>query len=96
VDARLFERIRRMQERFDVLCQRIEAGYSQVSETEGLAEIDALVKAERQNAMQDFGRLATWLSGSTALAIHPCRTAARLAKTNPSTRTFGYRNRRPD
>jgi prevent-host-death family protein len=52
VDARLFERIRRMQERFDALCQRIEAGYSQVPEAEGLAEIDALVKAERQHAKQ--------------------------------------------
>ena len=26
IDARLFERIRRMQDRFDSLCQRIEAG----------------------------------------------------------------------
>jgi prevent-host-death family protein len=43
VDARLFERIRRMQARFDTLCQRIEAGYAQVPEVEGLAEIDAAV-----------------------------------------------------
>lgn len=28
VDARLFERIRRMQARFDARCQRIEAGYA--------------------------------------------------------------------
>lgn len=47
VDARLFERIRRMQVRFDALCQRIEAGYSQVPETEGLAEIDAAVAEVR-------------------------------------------------
>lgn len=47
VDARLFERIRRMQARFDALCQRIEAGYAQVPEAEGLAEIDAAVAETR-------------------------------------------------
>jgi prevent-host-death family protein len=47
VDARLFERIRRMQGRFDDLCQRIEAGYADVPEAEGLAEIDAAVAAVR-------------------------------------------------
>ena len=30
VDVRLFERIRRMQERFEALCQRIEAGFAAV------------------------------------------------------------------
>ena len=43
VDARLFERIRRMQGRFDALCQRIEAGFLAVPESEGLEEIDAAV-----------------------------------------------------
>ena len=43
VDARLFERIRRMQGRFDALCQRIEAGFSALPESEGLEEIDAVV-----------------------------------------------------
>ncbi len=47
VDARLFERIRRMQGRFDALCQRIEAGFSTVPEAEGLAEIDAAIALER-------------------------------------------------
>lgn len=50
VDARLFERIRRMQGRFDALCARIEAGYAMVPEAEGLAEIDAAVEAERASA----------------------------------------------
>jgi prevent-host-death family protein len=50
VDARLFERIRRMQNRFDALCQRIEAGFAQVPETEGLAEIDAAIALERAQA----------------------------------------------
>lgn len=47
VDARLFERIRRMQARFDALCQRIESGFANVPEAEGLAEISAAVDAER-------------------------------------------------
>ena len=52
VDARLFERIRRMQERFDALCKRIEAGFAGVPEADGLAEIDAAVAAERSPAPQ--------------------------------------------
>ena len=50
VDARLFERIRRMQDRFDALCQRIEAGFATVSEAEGIAEIDKAVRLERAKA----------------------------------------------
>lgn len=50
VDARLFERIRRMQGRFDALCQRIELGFAVVPEAEGLAEIDATVAFERAQA----------------------------------------------
>lgn len=48
VDARLFERIRRMQGRFDALCQRIEAGFAGVPEADGMAEIDALVAEDRR------------------------------------------------
>ena len=48
VDARLFERIRRMQGRFDALCQRIEAGFANVPEAEGLAEIDAAIALDRK------------------------------------------------
>ena len=47
VDARLFDRICRMQKRFDALCQRLEAGFSVLPEVEGLAEIDAAVALER-------------------------------------------------
>lgn len=47
VDARLFERIRRMQARFEALCQRIESGYASVPQEEGLAEIEAAVATER-------------------------------------------------
>ncbi|MCT0200492.1 type II toxin-antitoxin system Phd/YefM family antitoxin [Synechococcus sp. CS-1325] len=47
VDARLFERIRRLQVRFEGLCERIEAGYAAVPEAEGHAEIDAAVASTR-------------------------------------------------
>ncbi len=47
VDARLFERIRRMQDRFDALCQRIETGFANTPEANGVAEIDAAVTAQR-------------------------------------------------
>jgi len=47
VDARLFERIRRMQGRFDALCLRLEAGFASVAEARGMAEIDAAIKRDR-------------------------------------------------
>ena len=51
VDARLFERIRRMQARFDALCQRIEAGFANVPEAEGVAEIEAAISLERAQGL---------------------------------------------
>lgn len=47
IDARLFERIKRLQARFDGLCERLEAGYADVPETQGMAEIEAAVAATR-------------------------------------------------
>lgn len=47
VDARLFDRIRRMQNRFETLCQRIEAGFADVPEPDGMAEIATAVALER-------------------------------------------------
>ena len=47
VDARLFERIRRMQARFEYLCQRLESGFAAIDEAEGMAEIDKAVKQDR-------------------------------------------------
>ena len=48
VDAELFARIRRMQERFDALSTRIAGAYAGVPADEGFAEIDALVAKERE------------------------------------------------
>jgi len=47
VDARLFERIRRMQARFDALSARLEQGFASVDEASGIAEIDAAVAQAR-------------------------------------------------
>ena len=47
VDARLFERIRRMQAGFESLCERLESGFAAIDEAEGMAEIDKAVKQDR-------------------------------------------------
>ncbi len=47
VDARLFERIRRMQARFEDLSQRLAQGFAATPQDAGMAEIDAAVQAER-------------------------------------------------
>ena len=50
VDVRLFARIRKMQSRFDALCQRIESGYSSVPESVGTNEIEEAVVRERMRS----------------------------------------------
>jgi prevent-host-death family protein len=47
IDAKLFERIRRMQERFDALSARLAEAYAAVPEEEGMAEIRRAAAAER-------------------------------------------------
>ena len=47
IDAQLFERIRRMQERFDELTARIAEAYKDVPEEEGIAEIMRVTKEVR-------------------------------------------------
>lgn len=56
VDARLFERIRRMQGRFDALCQRLEAGFATATESEGMAEIDAAIAEDRREQVRSVAR----------------------------------------
>ena len=51
VDARLFERIRRMQARFDSLSQRLAQGFAATPQDAGMAEIDTAVQAERPRAV---------------------------------------------
>jgi prevent-host-death family protein len=52
VDARLFDRIHRMQARFDALCDRLEAGFSEVPESEGMAEIEKAISEDRAQQMR--------------------------------------------
>lgn len=48
VDAKLFARIRRMQSRFDDLTERLAAGFGNIPEEQGSAEIEAAVAAVRR------------------------------------------------
>jgi len=50
VDARLFERIRQMRERFDTLAGRLAHAYADVPEQDGLAEIDRVAAKVRGEA----------------------------------------------
>ncbi|SIT66019.1 prevent-host-death family protein [Ectothiorhodosinus mongolicus] len=56
IDAQLFERIRRMQNRFDSLCQRLESGFAHIPENEGLAAIDAAIADDRRERGEPSGR----------------------------------------
>jgi prevent-host-death family protein len=47
VDAELFERIRRMRERFDELTRKIAEDFRDIPMEEGMAEINAAVARER-------------------------------------------------
>ena len=47
IDAQLFERIRRMQDRFDALSERLVQDFSAVPEAEGMAAIEAATSAVR-------------------------------------------------
>jgi prevent-host-death family protein len=47
VDIALFERIQRLQNRFDQLSARFAKAFATVTEPEGTAEIEALMVAER-------------------------------------------------
>ena len=48
IDAKLFERIRRMQDRFDALSARLEHDFATLPEADGMAVIDAASAAVRQ------------------------------------------------
>ena len=76
IDARLFERIRRMQDRFDALCDRLGQTYEGVPEDAALAEIaKATARARRETG--DAWRVAGRLP---ALPATPGRTAGKRLK----------------
>jgi len=76
IDAKLFLRIRQMQERFDALCDRLAATYDGVPEDVALAEIEqATTEARRETA-------AAWRADGRlpALPALPAVTAAARPK----------------
>ena len=50
IDAGMFQRIRRMQARFDALANRLEAAYADVPDASGEAEILDAIRAERNTS----------------------------------------------
>lgn len=88
VDARLFERIRRMQDRFDALCDRLAQDFSKVPEAEGLAAIDAAVTAVRNRMKVEAGlrpAVASPMAGKPRPLIKT-KVAAKSAKSHRRTR----------
>lgn len=53
IDAQLFERIRRMQERFEALTDKIAQGFAGVPEEQGLSEIEQAISEIRQEKIAD-------------------------------------------
>ena len=49
IDARLFQRIRRMEARFNALSWRLEEGFKDVPEEQGMEEIMNAVNSERHS-----------------------------------------------
>lgn len=70
VDARLFERIRRMQARFDGLAVRLSEAYADVPQADGMAEIAAAVSAVRSSgaAEPELGKRAPKARSRKAVA----------------------------
>ena len=78
IDARLFERIRRMQDRFDALSDRLEQTFAGVPEEVALAEIEqasALARRETADAWRASGRLPAL----PQTAVKPAKAAKRSA-----------------
>lgn len=82
IDARLFERIRRMQERFDALCDRLEQTYAGVPEEVALTEIERATtraRAETADAWRAAGRLPALPARRTKGVVMPTMPATKAA-----------------
>ena len=87
IDARLFERIRRMQERFDALCDRLEQTYTGVPEEEALAEIERATtraRAETAGAWRAAGRLPALPAQRTKRLVKPATPATKAPRAKRS------------
>lgn len=82
VDAALFERIRRMQTRFDALSDRLAKAYEGADEATGIAEIErAAAKARRATA--DDWRAAGRLAPLEATSARPAPRPRRATEAPP-------------
>jgi len=90
IDARLFERIRRMQERFDALCDRLEQAYTGVPEAKALAEIERATtraRAETADAWRAAGRLPAVPAPPARHTTGAAKPAMPATKALPTKRT---------
>jgi prevent-host-death family protein len=89
VDAALFDRIRRMQDRFDALSQRLAKAYEAVPEAAGVAEIErASAKARRQTA-------AEWRAAGHLPPLPETAKPARARGTGGKAKTGSAEQSRP-
>jgi len=87
IDARLFERIQRMQERFDALCDRLEQTYTGATEAEALAEIERATtraRTETADAWRAAGRLPARPARRAKDVAKAARPAGKAAKKTVS------------
>ena len=88
VDARLFERIRLMQARFDALCDRLAKAFDSVPEDVALAEIEqaaSTARRETAEAWRQAGRLPSTPVAAKSAARRSASTAvAGKKKTQPA------------
>jgi prevent-host-death family protein len=73
IDAKLFLRIRQMQERFDALCDRLAQVFAKVPEAEGMAAIDAAAAALRHEMMAEAAAATQSQRPQTSLPRTPKR-----------------------
>ncbi len=87
IDARLFERIQRMQERFDALCDRLEQTYAGATEAEARAEIERATtraRTETAEAWRAAGRLPARPARRAKDVAKAARPAGKAAKKTVS------------
>jgi hypothetical protein len=87
IDARLFERIRRMQERFDALCDRLEQTYVGVPADEAQAEIEratSRARVETAQAWRAAGRLPSLPTKRTKRVAKPATPATKATHASRS------------
>lgn len=86
VDAVMFERIRRMQERFDALSARLAQAYEGVPGADGLAEIEAASAQARLRTAEQWraeGRLSALPDGMASVAKRSGRVSTKAAPRKP-------------